>query len=214
MEPARYDKGPDVISNLLPVYGPWLVFAVVALESAGIPLPGETTLIGGAVLASVNPELSIATIVVAAACGAIAGDNLGYWAGRHFGAPLLRRYGHYLHLDRQRLNLLHYLFNRYGGWVVFFGRFVALLRAVAAMLAGANGMKWGRFFIFNAAGAVCWSAFFGFGAYELGSKASESASVLTVLFLAIAVIAGLLLVKLFFRYEIRLQRDARPIEEK
>ncbi len=58
-----------MIANLLPAYGPWLVFVVVALESAGIPLPGETTLIAGAVLASVNPELSIVRIVVAASCG-------------------------------------------------------------------------------------------------------------------------------------------------
>lgn len=197
-----------MIAQLLPIYGPWLVFGVVALESAGIPLPGETTLIAGAVLASVNPEISITTIVAAAACGAIIGDNLGYWAGRHFGAPLLRRYGHYIRLDPERLNLLQHLFNRYGGWVVFFGRFVALLRALAAMLAGANGMEWGRFLIFNGAGAVCWASLFGFGAYALGAKASEFASWLTIVLFAIAVVAGLLLVKIFLRYQVQRQRSA------
>lgn len=203
-----------MIEDLLPIYGPWLVFAVVALESAGIPLPGETTLIGGAVLASVHPELSIASVVGAAASGAILGDNLGYWAGRHFGAPLLRHYGHYVRLDQQRLKLLQHLFNRYGGWLVFFGRFVALLRAFAAMLAGANGMDWRRFLIFNGAGAVCWASLFGFGAYELGTKAREFTSGLTVVFLAVAVIAGLLLVKLFWRYEIQLQRGTKSLKER
>lgn len=188
-----------MIAQLLPVYGPWLVFGVVALESAGIPLPGETTLIAGAVLASVNPEISIVAIVTAAACGAIVGDNLGYWAGRRFGAPLLRRYGHYIRLDQNRLGLLQDLFNQYGGWMVFFGRFVALLRALAAMLAGANGMEWRRFFIFNGAGAVCWASLFGFGAYALGAKANQFASWFTVVFLAIAVIVGLLLTKFFLR---------------
>jgi len=203
-----------VIANVLPIYGPWLVFVVVALESAGIPLPGETTLIGGALLAGVNPELSITGIVVAAAGGAIVGDNLGYWAGRHFGAPLLRCYGRYVRLDQQRLQLLEYLFNRYGGWVVFFGRFVALLRALAAILAGANGMDWQRFLIFNGAGAICWASLFGFGAYELGTRVAAFASGLTAVFLGVALVAGLLLLKLFWSYELQLQHGAKSMRKR
>ena len=89
------------LATLLPVYGPWLVFAVVAIESAGIPLPGEMTLIAAALLANKTEELSITTVVIAAAVGAIVGDNFGYWAGRRFGRPLLQRYGRKVHLDRR-----------------------------------------------------------------------------------------------------------------
>ena len=140
------------LATLLPVYGPWLVFAVVAIESAGIPLPGEMTLIAATLLANKTEELSITTVVIAAAVGAIVGDNFGYWAGRRFGRPLLQRYGRKVHLDRRRLKLGEYLFRRYGSAMVFFGRFVALLRALAALLAGANRMPWGRFLVFKTHG--------------------------------------------------------------
>jgi len=90
--------------------------------------------------------------VVAAAAGGIVGDNFGYWAGRRFGRPLLQRYGRKVHLDRRRLKLGEYLFRRYGSAMVFFGRFVALLRALAALLAGANRMPWGRFLVFKTHG--------------------------------------------------------------
>ena len=83
------------------------------------------TLIAAALLANTTQELSITTVVIAGAAGAIVGDNLGYWAGRRFGGPLLQRYGSYIHLDKGRLELGEYLFRRYGGATVFFGRFVA-----------------------------------------------------------------------------------------
>jgi len=92
------------LATLLPAYGPWLVFAVVGLESAGVPLPGEMTLIAAALLANKTEELSITTVVIAAAVGAIVGDNFGYWAGRRFGRPLLQRYGRKIHLDRRASN--------------------------------------------------------------------------------------------------------------
>jgi membrane protein DedA with SNARE-associated domain len=89
-----------------------------------------------------------------AAAGAITGDNLGYWVGRRLGRALLRRYGRYIRIDEKRLRLGQYLFVRYGGAVVFFRRFLAVLGALAAVLAGANRMPWGRFFFFNAAESV------------------------------------------------------------
>jgi membrane protein DedA with SNARE-associated domain len=196
------------ITDLLPEYGPWLVFVVVALESAGIPLPGETTLIAGAVLAATNPAISIFSVVFAAAAGAIAGDNLGYWAGRYFGPRLMRRYGHYLGLTEGRVSLGQSLFQRYGGWLVFFGRFVAFLRAFAAILAGASRMGWNRFLIFNSAGAVCWASIFGFGAYGLGAGVNKLAGGLGIAFLAIAAVVLLVLMRAFHRYERQLVQGA------
>jgi hypothetical protein len=66
----------------------------------------------------------------------ILGDNIGYWVGRSFGRSLLLKYGHYAGIGTQKLALGEYLFMRYGGAIVFFGRFVALLRVYAALLAG------------------------------------------------------------------------------
>jgi len=93
-------------------------------------------------------------VIAAAASGAILGDNLGFWIGREGGYRLLRRYGRYIRLEERRLKLGQYLFMRHGGKVVFFGRFVAVLRAWAAFLAGTNRMRWPRFLLFNAAGGI------------------------------------------------------------
>jgi membrane protein DedA with SNARE-associated domain len=148
-------------------YGYWAVFALVALESAGVPMPGETALVSAAVFAGTG-ALNIALVVACGAAAAILGDNAGYWVGREFGFPLVYRYGGYLRLDEGRLKVAQYLFQRHGGKIVFFGRFVAVLRAFAAFLAGVNHLSWPRFFAFNALGGVVWATIFGLGGYFLG----------------------------------------------
>jgi membrane protein DedA with SNARE-associated domain len=202
------------IAGLLAEYGPWLVFAVVALESAGIPLPGETTLIGGAVLAATRHDISIFSVVFAAVAGAITGDNLGYWAGRYFGPRFVRRYTHHLLLTEDRVSIARYLFRQYGGWLVFFGRFVALLRAFAAILAGANGMAWNQFLLFNSLGAICWASLFGFGAYGVGAGVNKLAGGFEIAFLAIAAVVLFFLMRAFHRYERQLMKLAREDEQR
>ena len=89
----------DYLIGLIQVYGPWVIFVVVALESAGVPLPGETILVASALLAATTGQINIVLVVLAAAAGAIVGDGIGYAVGRRFGMPLLRRYGRYIRLD-------------------------------------------------------------------------------------------------------------------
>jgi membrane protein DedA with SNARE-associated domain len=144
------------------------VLFVVAMESMGIPVPGETILVTAALYAATTHRLDISRIVLAASVGAILGDNVGYWVGRTGGYRLLLRYGRYIRLERRRLKLGQYLFAKHGGKVVFFGRFVAVLRTWAAFLAGVNRMDVKRFLLFNATGGVLWAAIFGIGAYTLG----------------------------------------------
>src|SRR5437879_8581599 len=121
--------------RLIQVHGPWITSVVVALESAGVPLPGQTILVAAALLAAATNQLDIAVVVAAAAAGAIVGDGIGYTVGRRFGMPLLRKYGRYIRLDEKRLLIGRYLFFRYGNAVVFFGRFIAVLRMVSAFVA-------------------------------------------------------------------------------
>jgi membrane protein DedA with SNARE-associated domain len=154
-----------ILDELLTNFGYLAVFAVVGSESLGIPLPGETMLITAAIYAGATHKLSIALVIGSATAGAILGDNLGYVAGYKGGLPLLRRYGRYVRLDERRLKLARYLFYRYGGRVVFFGRFISILRTYAASFAGASQMPWRRFFLFNAAGGIIWSLAYGLAAY-------------------------------------------------
>jgi membrane protein DedA with SNARE-associated domain len=148
-------------------YGYFAVFLVVALESAGVPLPGETALVTAAIFAG-QGTLNIEAVIGCAAVAAILGDNVGYWVGRDFGFPLLRNYGHVLPIDEGKLKVAQFLFLRHGGKIVFFGRFVAILRTFAAFLAGVNRLAYPRFLMFNALGGVTWATLFGLGGYFLG----------------------------------------------
>jgi membrane protein DedA with SNARE-associated domain len=149
-------------------YGYLAVAGVVGLESMGLPLPGETILVLAAIYAATNPDMSIGLVIAAAATGAIVGDNVGYWIGHRYGYPLLLRHGRKIGVGEPRIKVGQYLFKHYGGKVVFFGRFVALLRILAAFLAGVNRMPWGRFMVANAVGGVVWACAFGFGGYYFG----------------------------------------------
>jgi len=198
----------DSLIRLIQVHGPWIISVVVALESAGVPLPGETILVAAALLAAATNQIDIAVVVAAAAAGAIVGDGIGYTVGRRFGIPLLRKYGRYIRLDENRLLIGRYLFFRYGNAVVFFGRFIAVLRMFAALLAGANSMPARRFFFFNVTGGICWACLFGFGAYAVGTEIYKISKTLSPVSLGLFIGAGSVLSIIIRRYEIVLLRQA------
>ncbi len=182
---------------------------LVAMESSGVPLPGETILISAAILAGRTHEGSIAEIIALAAAGAIFGDNIGFWVGREFGLSFLVRHGGRIGLDEGKLKLGQYLFLRFGGGIVFFGRFVAVLRAFAAVLAGANKLAPWRFFLFNAAGGVVWASAFGLGGYFLGHDFHKIAGPIGVAGLVAAL--GLIVAFWFYyrKHEAQLIETAR-----
>lgn len=197
-----------ILNNLLTNFGYLAVFALVGTESLGIPLPGETMLITAAIYAGATHNLSIAGVIGAAIAGAIIGDNIGYAVGYKGGLPLLRRYGRYIRLDERRLKLGRYLFVKYGGKVVFFGRFVSVLRTYAAFLAGTSHMHWRRFFAFNASGGIIWSVSYGLAAYY-GQHAFKQLSTPLDIALGVAAVAAIaLLVRFVRRNAERLAREA------
>ena len=185
----------SVVIHVLNSYGYLAVLVFVAIESTGIPFPGETMLLAAAIVAGTSHHLSIVFVIAAAAAGAILGDNLGFWVGREGGFRLLRRYGRYIHLDERKLKLGQYLFQKHGGKVVFFGRFIAVLRAWAAFLAGTNRMKWLRFLVYNAMGGILWATIYGVGGYFLGNSVHSFSGPIAIITVALAVI---ILVAFFF----------------
>jgi membrane protein DedA with SNARE-associated domain len=157
------------LDQLVATYGYLAVAVGVGLESMGVPLPGETLLVLAAIYAGGHADLNIWLVGLAAALGAIAGDNIGYWLGMRYGYPLLRRFGWYAGLSDRRIKVGQYLFLCHGRKVVFLGRFVALLRILAAFLAGVNRMRWSDFMLANALGGVVWAGVFALGGYTLGT---------------------------------------------
>lgn len=155
------------IMRLLESYGYGVVFLFVAIESLGVPLPGETVLVTAGALAALG-HLSIWWVIAVAALGGIMGDASGYWIGRLGGVRLIRRYGRVLHFDDAKLDRVRGFFTRHGAKTVFFGRFIALLRTWAALLAGTSEMPYGVFTLYNVMGGITWAALFGSLGYIFG----------------------------------------------
>jgi membrane protein DedA with SNARE-associated domain len=133
------------------------LFGFVFAESAGVPLPGETALIAAGLLTR-GGHLSLAIVIAVAATAAMLGDNLGFFMGRRGGRRLLERSGWMAGRRRRALAHGDAFFARHGAKTVFFGRWVTGVRIVAAVLAGASHMPWRTFAVYNALGAVAWSA--------------------------------------------------------
>ncbi len=157
-------------ARLIAQAGYGAIMFAIGIESLGVPFPGEATLLAAAIYAGTTHRLDIVGVVAAAAAGAVIGSTLSFEIGRALGFWALTHYGGKIGMNERRIRLGQYLFLRHGGKVVFFGRFVAVLRALAAFLAGANRMGWVRFMVFNTAGAVVWAGLYGGGAYVFGKE--------------------------------------------
>ena len=196
------------LDSLLATYGYLAVFVFVGVESIGIPVPGETMLVTAAIYAGTTGRLSIFWVIVASAAGAILGDNIGYVIGRTGGYRLVKRYGRYIRLEENRLRLGQYLFQKHGSKVVFFGRFISVLRIFAAFLAGVNQMHWRRFLIFNAAGGIVWSTLYGVAAYLLGQQLLRLSGRVDLVLALVGVAVIIAVIVFLRRNEARLQGEA------
>ena len=200
-------------ATLIHSYGLWILFLFVFLESTGIPLPGETALIAAGLYAGASRGFPLWAVIAVAFAAAASGDTMGYVIGRRYGYGLLKRHGRRVGITEKRLRIGEYLFLCHGGKIVFFGRFVALLRVLAALLAGVHRMPWPRFALMNALGGLCWASLFASAAYFFGDRvrAVERPVALGLLALvAVALIAAFLFGR---RYEdVLAERAERAFE--
>jgi membrane protein DedA with SNARE-associated domain len=143
------------------------VFGLIAIETMGIPVPGETALIAGS-LAAHDGTLAIGPLLVLAAAAAILGDNVGFAIGRRYGRRLFERPGPGYDQRLALLDLGEPFFRRHGAKAVFLGRWVSGLRIASAWLAGMNRMRWPTFLVWNALGGIFWAVSVGLGAFYAG----------------------------------------------
>jgi membrane protein DedA with SNARE-associated domain len=182
---------PGVLHSLEPTlnhYGYLAVTGLVLLEDFGIPVPGETVLILGAVYAGTG-RLNIVLVALLGFLGAVVGDNIGFGIGHFGGRPLVERYGRYIFLTAERLDKTTGFFERHGGKIIVIARFVEGLRQANGIIAGISGMHWARFLLFNAIGAALWVAVWASIGYFSGSHINSiyNTAVQYSAYLAIAV---------------------------
>lgn len=183
------------VNHYLASYGLWALFFLIAAESSGIPVPGETALVAAAVLAS-QGVMVLWEVLVVAALAAIIGDNVGYWIGRKGGRALLLRWSVTRATAQRLLPPSERFFRRHGPKTVFLARFIAGLRVTAAWIAGITHMHWRTFLKWNALGGIAWAFGYGLLAFYFGKALVDAISRyglyagIALLIVAVAVIVG------------------------
>jgi len=197
----------DLLRAALVHYGYWAVAGALLLESAGLPLPGETILVLASFLAYSEHELRFPWIIVVAIVATTLGGELGFTLGRYGGRPLIERYREVFYVRRETLLRGERLFERYGPATVFMARFLFGLRVLAALLAGALRMPWRKFALFNFLGAGVWVTTICSAGYLFGGHWSRLTRDLRRLNLAIAIGAAIVVLWWWWRSR-RVQPDA------
>jgi membrane protein DedA with SNARE-associated domain len=195
------------VTHFLQSYGLPILFLLVALESCGVPVPGETALLAAAVLAS-RGHFAIEWVIVVAAAGAIVGDNLGYWIGREGGRRLLARWGPLERFADRVLPPAERFFEKHGGKTVFLARFVTGIRVTAAWMAGISRMRWWEFLAWNAAGGIVWATAYGLLAYYVGDAAIHAISRYGAIGAGVVVVLAVLIFGSIHYWKKRLLREA------
>jgi membrane protein DedA with SNARE-associated domain len=169
-----------------------LMFVLVAIETMGVPVPGETALITAAIVAS-RGRLQIELVIAYAAAAAIIGDNIGFAIGRRLGRRLLTAPGPLLHHRRRVIAIGEPFFDRHGPKAVFLGRWVTGLRITAAWMAGVTRMSWPTFLFWNALGGIAWATSIALAAYFVGHSAEKFIHVAGIGGAVVVVVGGIAL---------------------
>jgi membrane-associated protein len=185
-----------------------LVFLLIAIETMGIPVPGETALITAGIVAS-RGHLPIEAVIAVAAAAAILGDNVGFALGRRLGRRVLTAPGPLLHHRRRVVAVGEPFFDRHGPKAVFLGRWVTGLRITAAWMAGVTRMSWPTFLFWNALGGIAWATSIGLLAYFVGHSAEKFIHLAGIGGAVVVVLAG---VALWFALRLRRRRAEALVE--
>ena len=189
-------------------YGYWAVALALLSESAGIPVPGEITLLLASFLAYSEHQLHLGWIMVVATCAATLGGDFGYAVGYYGGRPLLDRYQSVLRISPAALKRGEEMFVRYGAAAIFFARFIFGLRVFAGPLAGVLRMRWQAFALFNFLGAVAWVTVIASAGYLFGHHWHTLLRTMQRFNIAVLIVAGVVILFLWWRY--RRQRPPDP----
>ena len=180
-------------------YGNWAVAVALLCENAGLPVPGETTLLLASFLAYSEHKLHLGWLIVIATCAATLGDNLGYALGHFGGRPLLERYQNFFRVPQRTLARGEALFARYGSYTIFLARFIFGMRVIAGPLAGVLRMRWQSFALFNFLGAITWVTVIAGAGYLFGQHWRNLARAIRHFNIAAVIVAAAVVLYLWWR---------------
>jgi len=151
--------------------GYWGIILMMAIESASIPLPSEVIMPYGGYLVHRYPEqFSLFWMGMAGALGCLLGSTAAYWVGLYGGRPLVEKYGRYVLIRQQDLDLADRWFARYGDWAIFFSRLLPVVRTFISFPAGVARMNFPRFVLYTFIGSFPWCVMLAYIGKVLGRE--------------------------------------------
>lgn len=191
-------------------YGYWAVALALLAESAGLPVPGEITLLLASFLAYSEHRLQIGWIIVVATCAATLGGNLGYALGQYGGRPLLDRYQRIFRIRPATLEHGEKIFARYGALAIFLSRFIFGMRVFAGPLAGVLRMRWRAFTLFNFLGAAAWVTLMAGVGYLFGQHWRNLMRAMQRFNVAVLIVAVVVIFIFWWRYRRQPTLESTP----
>jgi membrane protein DedA with SNARE-associated domain len=193
------------LASPLSHYGLWAILVLVLVEDFGIPVPGETVLIAGAIYAG-SGRLNVVAVGLVAFGAAVLGDNIGYAIGRWGGRALIDRYGKYIFLTPERLEKTEHFFDRHGTKIIVVARFIEGLRQANGIIAGITDMHWLKFLLANALGGALWVGTWVSIGYFAGQHITAIYNAISRYSLYVAIAAVVLIAALIIRHVVRKRR--------
>jgi len=155
--------------NLIGSLGYWGVFMGMTLESACIPIPSEIIMpFSGFVVWQGNTNMTLIGITVVGAFGNLVGSLIAYFVGLKGGRPLLEKYGKYLLITYNKLELADRWFSKYGGEAVLISRVLPIIRTFISLPAGIAHMDLKKFAVYAFIGSLPWTFALGCIGIKLG----------------------------------------------
>ena len=184
----------DFVFQWVTTYGYEALFLLLMVGIVGIPVPDETLLVFSGYLISRGSFHPVQTLAVAVG-GSWCGISLSYWIGRTLGLGVVHRFGRVLRVSDRQLDQVHAWFDRRGHWALFLGYYIAGVRHLTAIVAGASGLGFGSFIAYAWTGGLCWAAAFLTLGYYIGEDWRRIADLVhrDLLIVSLVVLAGVAL---------------------
>jgi len=160
------------------IWGPLIIFTLMAIESSLIPFPSEVVMIPAGIIIARHGDFwwsspvgwGFAVAVGAGLAGSMAGAYFNYYLALWLGRPFLHKYGRYFFLSPRNLDRAEEIFREYGDITTFVCRLLPAIRQLISLPAGLAKMDFARFSFFTALGAGIWTVILTWIGYFLGRK--------------------------------------------
>lgn len=181
------------IHNIIRAYGYWGIFGTLCAEFLGIPFPGETILTVAGFEWS-NGTFNFMLLLLSTVFGTFAGSFIAYVIGRYLGRPVILRFGKYVGVTKERMDVADDKFQKFTVPLLIFSRFVAGVRILTPYLAGINRTPVIPYALYTLLGSVLWSVSFLLIGRFLGHEWTRYQHVIHRMIIPLIFIASILII--------------------